>query len=235
MKLTHLILAAVGSAAFLALTPASAQLVITEVDPSGSATNNNGFNNGYNEDWFELTNYGSSAISLSGWKMDDSSDSFSSAVSLTGVSSIAAGQTVIFIEDTNNPLGTDAALDAAFKTSWFGGNAPAGLVIGNYGGSGVGLSQSGDSVNLFNASGVQQTGVSFGSSAAGVTFDNTVAKVTNGGTISTDSVVGVNGAFQSPEGHEIGSPGAVPEPKSALLGALAAALLGFSLFRRKNA
>ena len=49
MKLTHLTLALVGSAAFLAFTPAKAQIIITEVDASGSASNNNGFNNGYKE------------------------------------------------------------------------------------------------------------------------------------------------------------------------------------------
>jgi len=238
MKLTHLILAALGSAAFLAFTPAQAQLIITEVDASGSATNNNGFNNGYNQDWFELTNYGTSAISLTGFKMDDNHDSASAAVALTGVSSIAAGQSVVFIEDTGSSAAT---VDAAFEQSWFGSNVPSSLTIGNYGGSSVGLSQSGDAVNIYNSSGVLQAGVQFGASTAGVSFDNSVAKLdgtTGTGsadpTISTLSVNGVNGAFTSPEGQEIGSPGAVPEPKSLVLGLIAAALAAVQLRKRSR-
>ena len=238
MKPTHLILAALGSAAFLAFTPAKAQIIITEVDASGSAANNNGFNNGYNQDWFELTNEGTSAVSLTGFKMDDSHDSASAAVALTGVSSIAAGQSVVFIEDTGS---TAATVDAAFEQSWFGSNVPAGLTIGNYGGGSVGLSQSGDAVNIYNSSGVLQAGVQFGTSTAGVSFDNSVAKLdgtTGTGsadpTLSTLSAVGTDGAFLSPEGQEIGSPGAVPEPKSLVLGAIAAALLVLQLRRKRS-
>ncbi|MEI9999301.1 MAG: lamin tail domain-containing protein [Verrucomicrobiota bacterium] len=207
--------------------PAQAQLVITEVDPSGSG------NNTYQQDWFELTNYGTTALNLTGFSMDDSSDKASDAVALKGVTSIAAGQSVVFVEDTGE-TSKDATLDAAFEQAWFGNKVPAGFTIGNYGGSGVGLSQSGDAVNIFNASGTQVTGVDFGDSSNGVTFDNSVARVTNDGTISTVSVVGVNGAFESPTG-EIGSPGAVPEPSSGALAGIVAAALGFGLWRRQQA
>ena len=49
-------------------------------------------------DWFEMTNYGSSAIDLTGWRMDDGSVNPLASVALNGVSSIAAGQSIIFIE-----------------------------------------------------------------------------------------------------------------------------------------
>jgi hypothetical protein len=228
MKLTRIVLAALGAATLFVTAPAKAQIIITEVDPSGSATSNNGYNNGYNQDWFELTNYGTSAVNISGWKMDDNHDSTSAAVALTGVASIAAGQSVVFVEDTGT---TAAAVDAAFEQSWFGSNVPTGFTIGNYGGSSVGLSQSGDAVNIYNSSNVLQAGVQFGVSAAGVCLDNSVAQLSgttgtgsSDPTISTNSAAGVNGAFVTTGGHEIGSPGAVPEPKSWLLGATSVAI-----------
>lgn len=229
LKLTF---AAIASAALLSGASARAgSLIITEVDPTGSSTST------YTQDWFELTNYGSSTISLSGWKMDDNSNTFANAVSLTGPSSIAAGQTIVFVEDTGSS--SDSTLDASFENAWFGStsNVPAGFTIGNYGGSGVGLGSGGDAVNIFNSSGVLQAGVQFGAATSNVTFDNSVAKITNtgssDGTISTVSVVGVNGAFKDAAG-EIGSPGAVPEPDSVLLFTLAGGLLAvFGVVRRR--
>ncbi|MGC3991834.1 MAG: lamin tail domain-containing protein [Chthoniobacteraceae bacterium] len=203
-----------------------AALIITEVDPTGSSTST------YAADWFELTNTGTSAISLTGYKMDDNSNSFLSAVSMTGVSSIAAGQSVVFIEDSS--ASSDSALAAAFESAWFGSNVPAGFTIGFYGGSGVGLSSTTDAVNIFNASGVLQAGVQFGASTSNVTFDNWVAQITNSGstdgTISTLSVVGVNGAFKD-AGNEVGSPGAVPEPGTYGIILFGGAIL---LFRRRH-
>jgi hypothetical protein len=58
----------------LAANTASAAVVISEVDPAGSASGS-----GYSEDWFELTNTGPSAVTIAGWKMDDSTDSFANA------------------------------------------------------------------------------------------------------------------------------------------------------------
>ncbi len=90
---------------------------------------------------------------------------------------------------------------------------PASL-IGTYGGSGVGLSGSGDAVNLFDAAGARVTGVSFGAAATGTplaTFDNSAGL--GGATlplpaVTTLSADKVNGAFVSFNGAEMGSPGA---------------------------
>ena len=189
---------------------ASAAIVISEVDAVGSSSTSAA-------DWFELTNTGSSAVTIAGWKMDDNSASFGSAVTLSGVTSIAAGQSVVFIEDTGS---TDATVNANFKSAWFGANVPASLVLGNYGGSGVGLSSGGDAVNIFDAGGNLVTGVSFGESTlAGGSFDNT-AGLSNK-TLSQFSVAGVNGAFNSRTSGEIGSPGIqaapVPLPAAGLM------------------
>src|SRR5262249_31206621 len=124
--------------------PPPSSIVITEVAPWGSG------NAPYTADWFELTNNGTTAVDLTGWKMDDNSHSAGSAVPLLGVSSLPAGKSAVFFEDTN---GTDATIQAAFAQAWFNANAlPAGFLIGHYGGSGVGLSTSGDEVNVFDAS-----------------------------------------------------------------------------------
>src|SRR5262249_55249596 len=121
-----------------------ADVYITEVHPSGSG------NGTYAADWFELYNAGPSAVDLTGWRIDDSSPSFGTAVALRGVPSLAPGQTAIFLE--GNASGTtDSTIDAAFLTAWFGGLVPAGFLVGNYGGSGVGLSTTSDAVNIFNS------------------------------------------------------------------------------------
>lgn len=51
-------------------------------------------------DWWEVTNYGSSPVDVSNWKFDDSSFAFGSSVALNGVTSIAAGESVAFLETT---------------------------------------------------------------------------------------------------------------------------------------
>jgi hypothetical protein len=83
--------------------------------------------------------------------MDDNSNSFSAAVALNGITTIAPGESVIFLESD-----TPATVVPAFKTLWFGANPPPGLQIGTYSGSGVGLSTSADAVNLYNSAGVLQ-------------------------------------------------------------------------------
>ncbi len=135
--------------------------------------------------------------------MDDNSNSFGSASALNGITSIAPGKSVIFIEG-------DASTASAFKTAWFGTNVPSGFTIGTYSGSGVGLSTGGDAVNLFDASGNRIAGVSFGTSTTGSTFDNKAGLGSTTlplPTISTLSIAGVNGAFLAADGVETGSPG----------------------------
>ncbi|HEX3357257.1 MAG TPA: lamin tail domain-containing protein [Tepidisphaeraceae bacterium] len=206
-----------------------AAIIISEVDPTGSS------NSSYKADWFELTNTGASDQDITGWKMDDNSQSSASAVAIRGITSIPAGGSVVFIEDgaaTN--AANDPTIEGAFETAWFGSNVPTGFLIGAYGGSGVGLGGSppGDQVNIFNASGTQITGVSFGAAAnspQGTSYDNAAGigdVTTPPPAISTLSVAGTNGAFLSSDGKETGSPGTtVPEPASLTLLAGATLLL----------
>ena len=113
-------------------------------------------------DWFEITNYGLTLVSLVGWTMDDSSFTFASSVALNGVTSLAAGESAIFLESA---AGADIA---AFRTFWGGIDD---LQIGYYSGSGVGLSASGDGIVLFDSSGTEETPrVQFGAATTGSSF-----------------------------------------------------------------
>ena len=91
---------------FSAPPPPAPSVIVSEVAPWGSG------NSSYAVDWFEVTNTGTSAVDLTGWKMDDSSDSFGSAVPLAGVTSLPAGKSAIFFEDTGGL--DDAVVTAAF-------------------------------------------------------------------------------------------------------------------------
>ena len=126
-----------------------------------------------------------------------------------------------------------------------GSSAPLGLAIGNYGGSGIGLSTAGDAVNIFDGSGTVVTRVDFVASTTGRTFDN--AAGLNNVSLTQLSSLGVNGAFNSvtaltsgvPVGTlDIGSPGsiaAVPEPETYALLLAGLALIGSIARRRKSA
>ncbi|MEO8149691.1 MAG: SdiA-regulated domain-containing protein [Bacteroidia bacterium] len=179
-------------------TPPVPSVIISEVAPWSSG------NSPVAADWFEVTNTGNSALNISGWKFDDNSNSFASSVTLNGITSIAPGESVIFLE-TATPVTTIAT----FKTTWFGANPPTGLQVGSYTGSGVGLSTSADAVNLFNSSGALQANVTFGISTGTApyrTFNN--AAGFNNAVITTLSSVGVNDAFIAiNDVSEIGSPG----------------------------
>lgn len=148
------IVLAVASASLVS-SAALANIRITEVM---SSSNGGGTPT---PDFFELTNYGSSAVTLTGWKMDDNSYAYASAVALSGITSIGAGESVIFIESAAG------AAVSSFRSAWGG---LAGIQVGYYTGSGVGLSSAGDGVVVFNASGTEVNRVSFGVATSGSTF-----------------------------------------------------------------
>lgn len=216
-----LLLSVLLSALALTATAATAQVRITEVAPWSSG------NSVVAADWFELTNLGSSAVDISGWKVDDNSNAFGSAVALTGVSSIGAGQSVIFIEGS-------AATASSFLSNWFGSSSFAGVVVGTYSGSGIGFGTGGDAVNIFSAAGALQARVAFGASDVSSpyqTFDNSAGL--NDVTLTTLSTAGTNGAFVIASGLEIGSPSLVPEPETYAMLLAGLGLMGAAVRRRQ--
>lgn len=183
-------------------SPVAAALIVTEVAPWSS-----GNSPLVAADWFEVTNVSANPVNITGWKVDDSSALFTSALPLNGITTIDPGESVIFLESSaSNP---PATVIANFKSAWFGANVPAGLQVGTYQGSGIGLSTGGDAVNLYNAAGVLQASLTFGASddvSPYQTFDHTAA--VNNATVTRLSVAGVNGAFVAANSPtEIGSPG----------------------------
>ena len=195
---------------------AHAGIVITEV-MSSSGTNGT-------PDWIEVTNDGSSAVSLSGWKMDDGSFNIAAAASLSGITSIGAGESVIFIESAAG------AGVASFRTFWGG---LTNVQVGYYSGSGLGLSSGGDGVCLFNNLGVNVNQVSFGAATTGSSFfwgwdaQGAIDPNYSGG-VSTVGTIGTQVGFVSADAlGNIGSLGTailVPAPGVAAFASLALAI-----------
>ncbi len=182
---------------------ASAALVITEVSPTGSS------NSVATADWFELTNLGNAPVDITGYRIDDSSNDILLSQPLNGVTIIAPGESVIFLESAAG------AVIPAFRTYW---GQIATVQIGFYSGGGLGLSSTADGVNIFDASSTNIASVSFGASTTGVSFGYNTDTLTFGAL----SVVGqytarlADGAVPV----SIGSPGTVPAPAAAGLLAL---------------
>lgn len=217
----HSLLSALVAASVIVPT-AHAGIVITEV-MSSSGTNGT-------PDWFEVTNDGSSAVSLSGWKMDDGSFNIAAAVALSGITSIGAGETVIFIESTGG------AGIGSFRTFWGG---LTNVQVGYYSGNGVSFGSGGDGVCLFNNLGANVNQVTFGAATTGSSFfwgwdaqgsidPNYSAVVSTVGTIGTQ--VGFVSADALGNIGSLGTAIAVPGP-----GVAAAAVLALAVRSRRRA
>lgn len=109
-------------------------------------------------DFFELYNYGTAAINLTGWKWDDDSAASTDAAAVTFPAlSLAAGERLVVVA---------AANATAFNTAW---SNPVATVVA-LGGPGLGK---GDAVVLFDSSGKVAAALNYG--PAGITAsDGTV-------------------------------------------------------------
>ena len=191
-------------------------------------------------DWFEITNFGLTLVSLAGWTVDDSSYAFANSVALNGVASLAPGESVLFLESA-----AGAAIES-FRTFWGGIDT---VQIGYYSGSGLGLSAAGDGLVLFDSAGTEETPrVSFGAATVGSTFyysyaaDGEPSTSPNAAAIvSTPGTLYGQVTFTSADAlGNFGSPGtaavlSIPEPATgALLGLGALSLFGYLRRIRRN-
>ena len=221
-------------------SPALAQISTLRITEAMSSSGVGG-----TADWWEVTNYGSSAVDITGWKVDDSSFTSGSSVALNGITSISAGESVAFLETTTLDSGTVATLISSFRTFW--GGSAASAQIGYYAGSGIGLSSNGDGLVMFSGTGAETTPrVTFGAATTGASFyygydaagDPTTSPNTNA-IVSTVGTLGGQITFASATistAQNIGSPGtavAVPEPSSVALLAIGAGT-GVALVLRRT-
>ena len=181
---------------------ARADLVITEV-MSSSAHTKPATGTGLNGDWWELTNTGTSAVSLDGYYWNDN-DGVTPSYFPSGIS-IAPNQSIIILED---PLGTQVG---SWKIAW--GLSASTTVLSSFlfpvtiAGSQKfsGLGGPGDSVILFNPIGTVVAEVKFGAAVAGRSF---VYHEDSTPIYNQTSTSGRNGAYSSTVSPaDVGSPG----------------------------
>lgn len=184
-------------------------------------------------DWFEVTNIGDMPWTAAGdgnLYFDDDSMDAGSAVIMENVGSIAAGESVVFVDD-----------EAAGATTWFNIWSPALMnaskpvpQIGWH--AGPGLSGGGDAVTLFldaNGDGAEAGELlTFGSypdsdSNGGQSYDTVIGAFSVvGNAAGAVATTFVNDAV--PPQPAVGSPGMVaPEPTSLVLFILAGSALTF--------
>jgi uncharacterized protein YjiK len=198
-----------------AAVPTAPTLLITEVNSNATGG-----------DFFELYNYGTSPVDISGWKWGDNKFSFTDSAIATFASgtTIAAGQRLVVVNVAGGA--------AAFRTAW---GLASGVPIATTNVAGPGLG-GGDAVVVYDAAGTVIVALNYGADATGfphalpstgVTFvpavhagpafgatagSNAISAVWDG--VSTSSptykaaAVGVLGAFAQPAtATAIGSPG----------------------------
>jgi predicted extracellular nuclease len=172
------------------ITPAAAvwvpEIVVSEIMAGSNST-------GYNADWFEIYNYGDTVVNIGGFSWDDESDI--SGTSVFPSVTIAPGEAIVVLDDVSTNKD-------AFLAEWklYPGSV---TIVANdeLTGSFPSLSQNGDGVYLYDASGAALTNSLYSAATAGysVEFDTT-------GAFTGNAVDGTNGAYTSLEG-DVGSPG----------------------------
>ena len=195
------------------------QVRITEVMSSGGTS-----------DWFELTNFGTTAVDITGWKVDDSSFGLATSFLLNGVTSIAPNERVMFCENAS------ASYATTFRTFW--GLAPS-VQVGTYTGAAIGFSSSGDGVIVFDASGTEVWRVSFGTATAGTSFywgytssgsfDPMYVGAANFGLLSTLGTIQTQVTVNSADAAlNVGSPSTSIQPASSVTGCMDATACNYS-------
>ncbi len=183
------------------------------------------------EDYFELTNFGNTAVDISGWKYDDESMDLGDAVPFNLVTSIAPGETIVIFQlDETDPL--DPTYDPAgelanFRAAWGLGND---IQVGWHNGAGMGK---GDAATIFDENDAIVTQLAYGDGdltdplgmipdthagewAGGREVDSAVWVPGTDPATYTASMPGLYGGYTNSVG-DYGSPGVLPEPTTIAL------------------
>ncbi|RTL52747.1 MAG: PEP-CTERM sorting domain-containing protein [Rhodocyclaceae bacterium] len=228
--LSRLLAAALLSGAMLGTAhAATANVRITEWMYNGNGTGSIG-------EFIELTNLGTTTVDFTGWSFDDNSRTAGSE-NLSGFGTVAAGESVIFTDQTA----------AAFRANW---NLSASVKV--LGGNLNNLGRS-DEVNVYDGTGTlvdrltyndQGTGSVAGPRTTGVSgIPGSLAAVgANNASLWTLSAVGDGKGSYLSSLNEIGSPGytpfasvaAVPEPESYTMLMAGLGLIGVIARRRSR-
>lgn len=191
-------------AAAIPMAAAQAQLAITEVFPAASLNGNPALH----ADWWELTNFGSDPVDVSGYRFNDSNGGLTNGVITLDALVLAAGESVIFFEQSTT---TGLPVEQDFRT-WWGTALPEGVRVIPYSTNNIGLSGSGDSLRLWDPSTTNEhdpvASAEFGAAALGRSFTYDPGT----GLFGSVSVADVGGATIAGENGDVGSPGKTTGP-----------------------
>ncbi len=157
-------------------------------------------------DWWELTNFGSNAVSLRGYRFDDAPGVLTGSVLITNDVVVQPAESIVLISDMTREQ---------FVGWWGEDNLPEHLQIIPYAGNSFDLL--GDALFLWNATASRRddviTAISFVNDTRGVSlwFDSIFAE------FGEPSVVGQGGAFRAVTSDDIGSPGWITNPPPRVL------------------
>jgi len=199
-KFCTMLLAAAGG-----ITAGHGQLAITEI-MSSSSTNQGAAVVVANSDFWELSNFGTTPVDLTGYKWNDNAGGLIGAdpTPFTGLT-IEPGESIIFFE-----FAASGSTNAEQFRAWWG-LAP-GVRCFVY--SGNGLSSTGDGVVLWGPGAANNDDfvdrVDFGEASRGRSFVyNPATGIFEQGYISTN---GIDGAFKAATADDVGSPGVTTGP-----------------------
>ncbi len=199
------ILGGLGICARLSVLP-KPSLVITEVMPSPST------NCGLSSDWFEVTNFGSNAVNLLGYRFATGNGFAPSLVGarvVTNNAIVQPGESAVFVR----------RLDVRRFFEWWGDALPPNLVLVPYSGTGLRGGVDGQDQLCLWGPGADDpldtiAQVSWAGSSVGVSkyyLDNVDG-------LDFASVPGVGGAFVAGQCGDLGSPGYTTNPPPRIVG-----------------
>jgi hypothetical protein len=215
-------------ASFATLFTSSAALAtftlqVTEIWPGNIPGNNQ------TADWFEITNFGDTAWTTADGALffDDDSLAAGDADPMLGISSIAPGESVIYVNG-----------NAAAVTTWINlwDDVVSVPQVGSYP-AGAGLGQGGDAVAIWvgGPAGAPYTSAAFpnANSFGGQSWDPMLGAFSvPGNAAGAVATLGLNNMGQP----SIGSPGSVvPEPASVTLAAMGGLGVAVAAYRRRRA